>query len=148
LSGRKYAFLDHAFDYGRHGRCYQFLPTYRANQHCRADYSAALFCRVWLGGSAARRSPNTFPTHRRGFTLRLFKSPRLWVYFLSLFVILAVQNFDEFRKSIRRQKPKVESWLADSFLISILLVVSLYIRANEAFQHVKSAGTELCESTR
>ena len=144
LVGRKYAFLVTLLIMGGATALIGFLPTYATDRHCGADHSSADShspgtC-AWAASTAAPlfMSPNMCPTESAVSTPASFRSPRRSGLFVSLAVILLVQN------SMSREAFSAWGWRIP-FLISIFLVgISLYIRLrmkeSPIFQHIKSAG--------
>jgi MFS family permease len=143
LVGRKYAFLVTLIIMGGSTAAVGFLPTY-ASIGIAAPI-ALLVIRVLQGlalggeyGGAAVYVAEHVPDHRRGFYTSFIQITATLGLFISLVVILVVQNAlgaDAFR-----------SWgWRVPFLASILLVgVSLYIRLrmkeSPIFEHIKSTG--------
>jgi MFS family permease len=148
LVGRKYAFLVTLLIMGGATALIGFLPTY--SQIGVAAPIILLLIRVFQGlalggeyGGAAVYVAEHVPDDRRGFYTSFIQITATLGLFISLAVILIVQN---------TMSPEQFSGKAGSFagwripfLISIFLVgVSLYIRLrmkeSPIFQHVKSAG--------
>jgi MFS family permease len=143
LVGRKYAFLITLLIMGGSTAAVGFLPTYST-----IGIAAPLFLllfRIFQGlalggeyGGATVYVAEHVPDGKRGFYTSFIQITATLGLFVSLAVILAVQNLmsvEEFR---------AWGWRIP-FLISILLVaVSLYIRLrmkeSPIFQHIKSAG--------
>ena len=146
--GRKYAFLVTLLIMGGATAVIGFLPTY-----AQIGYLAPiilLLIRVLQGlalggeyGGAAVYVAEHVPDNKRGFYTSFIQITATLGLFLSLFVILAVQN----TMSADQFAGKTEAFAGwrIPFLISILLVVvSLYIRLrmkeSPIFEHVKSSG--------
>lgn len=148
LVGRKYAFLVTLLIMGGATAIIGFLPTYA--QIGMAAPIILLVIRVLQGlalggeyGGAAVYVAEHVPDHRRGFYTSFIQITATLGLFLSLAVILIVQNTmsaDQFAG-----KTEAMGGWRIPFLISIFLVViSLYIRLrmqeSPIFQHVKSSG--------
>jgi MFS family permease len=148
IVGRKYAFLVTLLIMGGATAVIGFLPTY--SQIGIAAPVILLFLRVLQGlalggeyGGAAVYVAEHVPDRRRGFYTSFIQITATLGLFVSLAVILVVQNLmsaDEFAG----RTGAFAGWRIP-FIISILLVgVSLYIRLrmkeSPIFQHVKSAG--------
>ena len=143
LVGRKYAFLITLLIMGGATAIIGVLPTYAAIG--MAAPIALLLIRVLQGlalggeyGGAAVYVAEHVPDGRRGFYTSFIQITATLGLFLSLAVILMVQN------SMSREEFGSWGWRVP-FLISIFLVViSLYIRLrmkeSPIFQHIKSAG--------
>lgn len=148
IVGRKYAFLVTLLIMGGATAVIGFLPTY-----AQIGYLAPiilLLIRVLQGlalggeyGGAAVYVAEHVPDNKRGFYTSFIQITATLGLFLSLFVILAVQN----TMSAEQFAGKTEAFAGwrIPFLISILLVgVSLYIRLrmkeSPIFEHVKSSG--------
>ena len=148
IVGRKYAFLVTLLIMGGATAVIGFLPTY--SQIGMAAPIILLLLRVLQGlalggeyGGAAVYVAEHVPDERRGFYTSFIQITATLGLFVSLAVILVVQN----TMSPEQFAGKTESFAGwrIPFLISIFLVgVSLYIRLrmNESpiFQHVKSSG--------
>ncbi len=143
LVGRKYAFLVTLLIMGGATAVIGFLPTYAS-----IGYAAPiilLLIRVLQGlalggeyGGAAVYVAEHVPDERRGFYTSFIQITATLGLFVSLAVILLVQNM------MSREAFGAWGWRVP-FIISIFLViVSLYIRLrmkeSPIFQHVKSAG--------
>ncbi len=149
IVGRKYAFLVTLLIMGGATAIIGFLPTYA--QIGIAAPIILLLIRVLQGlalggeyGGAAVYVAEHVPDHRRGFYTSFIQITATLGLFLSLFVILAVQNTMSADQFAGKAETGIAGWRIP-FLISILLVgVSLYIRLrmkeSPIFQHVKSAG--------
>src|SRR5215204_6097635 len=148
IVGRKYAFLVTLLIMGGATAIIGFLPTY--SQIGIAAPIILLLIRVFQGlalggeyGGAAVYVAEHVPDERRGFYTSFIQITATLGLFVSLAVILLVQN----TMSADQFAGKAESiggWRIP-FLISIFLVgISLYIRLqmkeSPIFQHVKSAG--------
>jgi MFS family permease len=148
IVGRKYAFLVTLLIMGGSTALIGFLPTY--SQIGIAAPIALLVIRVLQGlalggeyGGAAVYVAEHVPDERRGFYTSFIQITATLGLFLSLAVILIVQN----QMSPDQFAGKAESlagWRIP-FLVSIFLVaVSLYIRLrmkeSPIFQHVKASG--------
>ncbi len=143
LVGRKYAFLVTLLIMGGATAAIGFLPTY-ATIGVAAPI-ILLLIRVLQGlalggeyGGAAVYVAEHVPDERRGFYTSFIQITASLGLFLSLIVILLVQNM------MSREAFSSWGWRVP-FLISILLVgVSLYIRIrmkeSPIFQQIKSAG--------
>ena len=148
IVGRKYAFLVTLLIMGGSTAIIGFLPTYES-----IGYAAPiilLLVRVLQGlalggeyGGAAVYVAEHVPDNKRGFYTSFIQITATLGLFMSLAVILIVQNMysaDEFAG----KSGSFGAWRIP-FLISIVLVViSLYIRLrmeeSPIFQHVKSTG--------
>jgi MFS family permease len=142
LVGRKRAFLVTLLIMGGATAIIGFLPTYHTGI---AAPIALLLIRVLQGltlggeyGGAAVYVAEHVPDHRRGFYTSFIQITATLGLFLSLAVILAVQN------TMSREAFGTWGWRIP-FVISIGLVgVSLYIRLrmreSPIFEHIKSAG--------
>ncbi|HEY0078533.1 MAG TPA: MFS transporter [Pyrinomonadaceae bacterium] len=143
LIGRKYAFLVTLLIMGGATALIGFLPTFET-----IGYAAPiilLLIRVLQGlalggeyGGAAVYVAEHVPDERRGFYTSFIQITATLGLFLSLAVILIIQN------TMSREAFGSWGWRLP-FIISIFLVgVSLYIRLkmkeSPIFQHVKSAG--------
>lgn len=148
IVGRKYAFLVTLLIMGGSTALIGFLPTYA--QIGIAAPIALLIIRVLQGlalggeyGGAAVYVAEHVPDERRGFYTSFIQITATLGLFLSLAVILIVQNMmspDQFAG----KADGLAGWRIP-FLISILLVaVSLYIRLrmkeSPIFEHIKSSG--------
>ncbi len=143
LVGRKYAFLVTLLMMGGATALIGFLPTYETIGV--AAPIILLLIRVLQGlalggeyGGAAVYVAEHVPDHRRGFYTSFIQITATLGLFVSLAVILIVQN------TMSREAFSAWGWRLP-FLISIFLVgISLYIRLrmNESpiFQHIKSTG--------
>ncbi|HEX8853249.1 MAG TPA: MFS transporter, partial [Pyrinomonadaceae bacterium] len=148
LVGRKYAFLVTLIIMGGATALIGFLPTYA--QIGIAAPIILLVIRVLQGlalggeyGGAAVYVAEHVPDHRRGFYTSFIQITATLGLFLSLAVILAVQNTMS-AEHFAGRAGTFAGWRIP-FIISLLLVgVSLYIRLrmkeSPIFQHVKSAG--------
>jgi MFS family permease len=143
LVGRKYAFLVTLLIMGGATALIGFLPTY-ATIGIAAPI-ILLVIRILQGlalggeyGGAAVYVAEHVPDHKRGFYTSFIQITATLGLFVSLFVILLIQNL--------MTKDDFSSWgWRVPFLISIFLVgISLYIRLrmkeSPIFQHIKSAG--------
>lgn len=148
LVGRKYAFLVTMLIMGGATACIGFLPTY--SQIGYAAPVILLVIRVLQGlalggqyGGAAVYVAEHVPDNRRGFYTSFIQITASLGFFLSLSVILIVQN----TMSADQFAGKAEGfggWRIP-FLISVFLVgISLYIRMrmkeSPIFQALKSSG--------
>lgn len=146
--GRKYAFLVTLLIMGGATAVIGFLPTYA--QIGIAAPIILLLIRVLQGlalggeyGGAAVYVAEHVPDNRRGFYTSFIQITATLGLFLSLAVILTVQNLmsaDQFAGKAEG----ISGWRIP-FLISIFLVgISLYIRLrmkeSPIFEHVKSSG--------
>ena len=143
LVGRKYAFLVTLLIMGGATALIGFLPTYATIG--LAAPIILLLIRILQGlalggeyGGAAVYVAEHVPDERRGFYTSFIQITATLGLFLSLAVILIVQN--------RMSKETFSAWgWRIPFIISIaLVVVSLYIRLrmkeSPIFQHIKGAG--------
>jgi MFS family permease len=147
--GRKYAFLVTLLIMGGATAVIGILPTYA--QIGIAAPIILLLIRVLQGlalggeyGGAAVYVAEHVPDNKRGFYTSFIQITATLGLFLSLLVILAVQNTMSADQFAGRAENGIAGWRIP-FLISIFLVgVSLYIRLrmkeSPIFQHVKSAG--------
>lgn len=148
LVGRKYAFLVTLLIMGGATALIGFLPTYA--QIGIAAPIILLLIRIFQGlalggeyGGAAVYVAEHVPDNRRGFYTSFIQITATLGLFLSLVVILIVQNMmqpDQFAG----RTDGIGGWRIP-FLISIVLVaISLYIRLrmqeSPIFQHIKSSG--------
>ena len=143
LIGRKYAFLVTLLIMGGATAVIGLLPTY--SKIGIAAPIALLLIRVLQGlalggeyGGAAVYVAEHVPDGKRGFYTSFIQITAPLGLFVSLAVILAVQNM------MSKEAFRAWGWRVP-FLISILLVgVSLYIRLrmkeSPIFRHIKSAG--------
>ncbi|HZB45011.1 MAG TPA: MFS transporter [Pyrinomonadaceae bacterium] len=143
LVGRKYAFLVTLLIMGGATACIGILPTYESIGI--AAPLLLLLIRVLQGlalggeyGGAAVYVAEHVPDGKRGFYTSFIQITATLGLFVSLAVILVVQN------ALSREAFTAWGWRVP-FLISILLVgVSLYIRLkmkeSPIFSHIKSAG--------
>ncbi len=143
LVGRKYAFLVTLLIMGGATALIGFLPTY-ATIGVAAPI-ILLVIRILQGlalggeyGGAAVYVAEHVPDERRGFYTSFIQITATLGLFLSLVVILVIQNF------MSREAFATWGWRLP-FIISIFLVaVSLYIRLrmqeSPIFTHIKSAG--------
>jgi MFS family permease len=143
LVGRKYAFLVTLVLMGVATAAVGFLPTFQT-----IGYAAPvilILLRVLQGlalggeyGGAAVYVAEHVPDHRRGFYTSFIQITATAGLFVSLVVVLGVQNM--------MSKEDFGAWgWRIPFILSILLVaMSLYIRLrmkeSPIFQHIKSAG--------
>ena len=149
LVGRKYAFLVTLLIMGGATAVIGLLPTY--GQIGIAAPIILLLIRVLQGlalggeyGGAAVYVAEHVPDHKRGFYTSFIQITATLGLFLSLFVILAVQNTMSADQFAGKAEGGIGGWRIP-FLISIFLVgISLYIRLrmkeSPIFQHVKAAG--------
>ncbi|HET9942906.1 MAG TPA: MFS transporter, partial [Terriglobia bacterium] len=143
LVGRKYAFLITLLIMGGATAVIGILPTYATIG--MAAPIALLLIRVLQGlalggeyGGAAVYVAEHVPDERRGFYTSFIQITATLGLFVSLAVILVVQN------SMSKEDFSLWGWRVP-FLISIFLVgISLYIRVrmkeSPIFQHIKSTG--------
>ena len=148
IVGRKYAFLVTLLIMGGATAVIGFLPTY--SQIGIAAPVILLFIRVLQGlalggeyGGAAVYVAEHVPDHRRGFYTSFIQITATLGLFVSLAVILVVQNMMS-ADAFAGRAGAFAGWRIP-FIISIFLVgVSLYIRLrmkeSPIFQHVKSSG--------
>lgn len=143
LVGRKYAFLVTLLLMGGATAAVGFLPTFQT-----IGYAAPIILiliRIIQGlalggeyGGAAVYVAEHVPDHRRGFYTSFIQITATLGLFISLAVILVIQN------AMSREAFAAWGWRLP-FLLSILLVgMSLYIRLrmkeSPIFQHIKAAG--------
>src|SRR5687767_8403236 len=148
IVGRKYAFLVTLLIMGGATAIIGFLPTFAA-----IGYAAPiilLLVRVLQGlalggeyGGAAVYVAEHVPDNKRGFYTSFIQITATLGLFLSLIVILIVQNMMS-PEQFAGKADSIGGWRIP-FLISIFLVaISLYIRLrmkeSPIFQHVKSSG--------
>lgn len=148
IVGRKYAFLVTLLIMGGATAVIGFLPTFAV-----IGYAAPiilLLVRVLQGlalggeyGGAAVYVAEHVPDNRRGFYTSFIQITATLGLFMSLAVILIVQNTMS-AEQFAGKTDGISGWRIP-FLISIILVViSLYIRLkmeeSPIFQHVKSSG--------
>jgi MFS family permease len=148
IVGRKYAFLVTLLIMGGATAVIGFLPTYA--QIGIAAPIILLFIRILQGlalggeyGGAAVYVAEHVPDGRRGFYTSFIQITATLGLFLSLAVILVVQNMMS-ADAFAGRTGSFAGWRIP-FIISLFLVgVSLYIRLrmkeSPIFQHVKSAG--------
>ena len=148
LVGRKYAFLVTLLIMGGATAVIGFLPTY--SQIGIAAPIILLLIRIFQGlalggeyGGAAVYVAEHVPDNRRGFYTSFIQITATLGLFLSLAVILIVQNTMS-AEQFGGKTDAVGGWRIP-FLISIFLVgISLYIRLrmkeSPIFQHLKSSG--------
>jgi MFS family permease len=148
IVGRKYAFLVTLLIMGGATAMIGFLPTY--SQIGMAAPIALLVIRVLQGlalggeyGGAAVYVAEHVPDERRGFYTSFIQITATLGLFLSLAVILIIQNLMS-PEQFAGKSDGIGGWRIP-FLISILLVgISLYIRLrmkeSPIFQHIKSGG--------
>src|SRR5688572_23320760 len=148
IVGRKYAFLVTLLIMGGATALIGFLPTYE--QIGVAAPIALLVIRILQGlalggeyGGAAVYVAEHVPDERRGFYTSFIQITATLGLFLSLIVILVVQNMMS-PEQFAGKADGISGWRIP-FLISIFMfVISLYIRLkmeeSSIFQHVKSSG--------
>jgi MFS family permease len=148
IVGRKYAFLVTLLIMGGATAIIGFLPTYA--QIGIAAPIILLLIRILQGlalggeyGGAAVYVAEHVPDNRRGFYTSFIQITATLGLFLSLAVILIVQNMMS-PEQFGGKAEGIAGWRIP-FLISIFLVgISLYIRLrmkeSPIFQHVKAAG--------
>lgn len=148
LVGRKYAFLVTLVIMGGATAVIGFLPTY--SQIGIAAPIALLVIRILQGlalggeyGGAAVYVAEHVPDERRGFYTSFIQITATLGLFVSLAVILAVQNLMS-AEQFAGKTGAISGWRVP-FLISIVLVgISLYIRLkmkeSPIFSQIKSAG--------
>ena len=149
IVGRKYAFLVTLLIMGGATAVIGLLPTYA--QIGIAAPIILLLIRVLQGlalggeyGGAAVYVAEHVPDNKRGFYTSFIQITATLGLFLSLAVILIVQNTMSADQFAGKGESGIAGWRIP-FLISIFLVgISLYIRLrmkeSPIFQHVKSAG--------
>src|SRR6185312_1288793 len=143
LVGRKYAFLVTLLIMGGATSLIGFLPTYATIG--LAAPIILLVIRILQGlalggeyGGAAVYVAEHVPDNRRGFYTSFIQITATLGLFLSLMVILVVQN------AMSRQAFSSWGWRVPFLVSAILVAISLYIRLrmkeSPIFTHIKSAG--------
>ncbi|MDQ3712516.1 MAG: MFS transporter, partial [Acidobacteriota bacterium] len=148
IVGRKYAFLVTLLIMGGATAIIGFLPTY-----AQIGYAAPiilLLIRVLQGlalggeyGGAAVYVAEHVPDNRRGFYTSFIQITATLGLFLSLAVILAVQNTmsaDQFAGKTEGFAGWRIPFLISIFLVAISLYIRLRMKESPIFEHVKSAG--------
>ncbi len=148
IVGRKYAFLVTLLIMGGATAVIGFLPTF-----AQIGYAAPLILlliRVLQGlalggeyGGAAVYVAEHVPDNRRGFYTSFIQITATLGLFLSLAVILAVQNTmsaDQFAGKTEAFAGWRIPFLISLFLVAISLYIRLRMKESPIFQHVKSAG--------
>jgi MFS family permease len=151
--GRKYAFLVTLLIMGGATAVIGFLPTYGYLQENFGIGIVApivlLLIRVLQGlalggeyGGAAVYVAEHVPDNRRGFYTSFIQITATLGLFLSLAVILIVQNTmsaDQFRGQSGRGRRLAHSVLISIFLVVVSLYIRLRMKESPIFQHIKSA---------
>lgn len=143
LVGRKYAFLVTLLIMGGATALIGFLPTYATIGV--AAPAALLLIRVLQGlalggeyGGAAVYVAEHVPDERRGFYTSFIQITATLGLFLSLVVILLVQN------TMSKETFALWGWRVPFILSIFLVVISLYIRLrmkeSPIFEHIKTTG--------
>ena len=148
IVGRKYAFLVTLLIMGGATAVIGFLPTYA--QIGIAAPIILLLIRVLQGlalggeyGGAAVYVAEHVPDNKRGFYTSFIQITATLGLFLSLFVILAVQNTmsaDQFAGKTEGFAGWRIPFLISIFLVAISLYIRLRMKESPIFEHVKSAG--------
>ncbi|MBA3784521.1 MAG: MHS family MFS transporter [Acidobacteria bacterium] len=148
IVGRKYAFLVTLMIMGGATAIIGFLPTYA--QIGIAAPIILLLIRVLQGlalggeyGGAAVYVAEHVPDNKRGFYTSFIQITATLGLFLSLAVILAVQNTmsaDQFAGKTEGFAGWRIPFLISIFLVAISLYIRLRMKESPIFQHVKSAG--------
>jgi MFS family permease len=148
LVGRKYAFLVTLLIMGGATALIGFLPTYE--QIGIAAPIILLLIRVLQGlalggeyGGAAVYVAEHVPDERRGFYTSFIQITATLGLFLSLAVILIVQNTmsaDQFGGKTAAMGGWRIPFLISIFLVGISLYIRLRMQESPIFQHVKSSG--------
>ena len=143
LVGRKYAFLVTLILMGGATACIGFLPTYATIG--LAAPIALLLIRILQGlalggeyGGAAVYVAEHVPDGKRGFYTSFIQITATLGLFVSLAVILAVQNMmtpEDFRMWGWRLP-----FLLSIFLVGISLYIRLRMKESPIFSHIKSTG--------
>jgi MFS family permease len=148
IVGRKYAFLVTLLIMGGSTALIGFLPTY--SQIGIAAPIALLVIRVLQGlalggeyGGAAVYVAEHVPDERRGFYTSFIQITATLGLFLSLAVILIVQNLmtpDQFAGKAEGLAGWRIPFLVSIFLVAVSLYIRLRMKESPIFQHVKSSG--------
>ncbi len=148
LVGRKYAFLVTLLIMGGATAAVGLLPTYA--QIGIAAPIILLLIRIFQGlalggeyGGAAVYVAEHVPDNRRGFYTSFIQITATLGLFVSLFVILVVQNTmsaDQFAGKADAFGGWRIPFLISIFLVGISLYIRLKMKESPIFQHVKSAG--------
>ena len=148
LVGRKYAFLVTLLIMGGATAIIGFLPTYA--QIGIAAPIILLLIRVLQGlalggeyGGAAVYVAEHVPDNKRGFYTSFIQITATLGLFISLAVILIVQNMmtpDQFAGKAEGIAGWRIPFLVSIFLVAISLFIRLRMKESPIFQHVKSAG--------
>ncbi len=146
--GRKYAFLVTLLIMGGATALIGFLPTY--SQIGIAAPVILLLIRVFQGlalggeyGGAAVYVAEHVPDNKRGFYTSFIQITATLGLFLSLAVILIVQNTmpaDQFGGKAAGLGGWRIPFLVSIFLVAISLYIRLRMKESPIFQHVKSSG--------
>src|SRR5690349_16353219 len=148
IVGRKYAFLVTLLIMGGATALIGFLPTY--SQIGIAAPIILLLIRVFQGlalggeyGGAAVYVAEHVPDERRGFYTSFIQITATLGLFVSLAVILIVQNTmsaDQFAGKTDAMGGWRIPFLISIFLVGISLYIRLRMKESPIFQHVKSSG--------
>jgi MFS family permease len=148
LVGRKYAFLVTLLIMGGATAIIGFLPTY--SQIGIAAPIILLLIRVMQGlalggeyGGAAVYVAEHVPDNRRGFYTSFIQITATFGLFVSLAVILVVQNMmsaDQFAGKAEGLAGWRIPFLISIFLVGISLYIRLRMKESPIFQHVKASG--------
>ncbi|MBX7173727.1 MAG: MHS family MFS transporter [Pyrinomonadaceae bacterium] len=148
LVGRKYAFLVTLLIMGGATALIGFLPTY--SQIGMAAPIILLLIRVFQGlalggeyGGAAVYVAEHVPDNKRGFYTSFIQITATLGLFVSLAVILIVQNMmsaDQFAGKVEGLAGWRIPFLISIFLVGISLYIRLRMKESPIFQHVKSTG--------
>jgi MFS family permease len=148
IVGRKYAFLVTLLIMGGATAVIGFLPTY--SQIGIAAPIILLLIRVLQGlalggeyGGAAVYVAEHVPDERRGFYTSFIQITATLGLFMSLAVILIVQNTmspDQFAGKADAMGGWRIPFLISIFLVAISLYIRLRMKESPIFQHVKSSG--------
>ena len=148
IVGRKYAFLVTLLIMGGSTALIGFLPTYA--QIGIAAPIALLVIRVLQGlalggeyGGAAVYVAEHVPDERRGFYTSFIQITATLGLFLSLAVILIVQNMmspDQFAGKAEGLAGWRIPFLISIFLVAVSLYIRLRMKESPIFEHIKSSG--------
>ena len=148
IVGRKYAFLVTLLIMGGSTALIGFLPTYA--QIGIAAPIALLVIRILQGlalggeyGGAAVYVAEHVPDERRGFYTSFIQITATLGLFLSLAVILIVQNLmspDQFAGKAEGLAGWRIPFLISIFLVAVSLYIRLRMKESPIFEHIKSSG--------
>ncbi len=148
IVGRKYAFLVTLLIMGGATALIGFLPTYE--QIGMAAPIILLLIRILQGlalggeyGGAAVYVAEHVPDERRGFYTSFIQITATLGLFMSLAVILIVQNTmsaDQFGGKTESMGGWRIPFLISIFLVAISLYIRLRMKESPIFQHIKSSG--------